>query len=241
MKSPMLGEWGSMLEVWTMTQRLLPTITRWDKYLRGLGIKHPRTQNSLDHSYSATLLSVMMLSKLTKYVNLDWALLIIAVLVHDTGEAEKGSDTLYIDKTPDDDALEYRYFTERFMELEPLMFGVFQRAFMLQFAGKPKVLALLPENAQRIARDLRERNPLEVLAFDALERWDYMMYPLEHFSNTGDHVMLLQVLRHQIPHMGRLVDGLPGFGEEIWTHEVHAWAQEFVLRYEGQHIEQKKS
>jgi len=240
MLNPMLDSWGSMLEVWTMTQRLLPTIVRWDKYLRGPGIKKPRTQDSLQHSYAATLLAVMMHEKLRNHCDLDIELLLLAVLVHDTGEAEKGSDTLYIDKTPQDDVLEYEGFLERFKTLEPKIFKVFQRAFLLQFADKPAVWALLPDDEQMIASWLRTHKPLEILAFDALERWDYIMYPLEHFKNTGDPVILLQVLRHQMSHMGRLVDELPGFGDEIWTHEVHAWAERFVAQYEGRYTETAK-
>ena len=86
---------------------------RWKKYFkRG----EARQENTLQHSYKASLLACIVLENEEEYcrnhglpVTFDKGLVLESVILHDLGEIEEG-DTVYIDKTADGDRKEQNYF-----------------------------------------------------------------------------------------------------------------------------------
>lgn len=79
----------------------------------------------------------------------------------------------------------------------------------------------------------------ECLAFDAIEKWDYILYALEQFIEQGNAKILVQVMRHQASQMDRLAKKLPGFGKQIWTDSIRSLFSEFLDHYKDYWIEQK--
>jgi len=201
-------------------------------------------QNSLQHSHAITILGAILVDLLDPYVayclpyhSLDRNLILTALAIHDVGEGEIKKDTLYIDKTPDGDLEEYFAFRERYARLGPRSFEPLHRAFLLQFTFKdPEVFP--PDACHEIQR-LGQTHLYEALAFDAIERWDYVLYALEQYHERGNEKILVQTLRNQIPHFERLTEKLPGFSQTIWTQEISLWTNDFLSAHEGEWIEQK--
>ncbi|MDP2838082.1 MAG: hypothetical protein Q8O53_02295 [Candidatus Moranbacteria bacterium] len=228
--------WPDTLQVWTSGQVGLPKVPRWSKYHED-GHSMVRRQDSLQHSYSITVLGKVFCYKLRPHVCLDEGLLQNALLIHDHGEGEIQYDTHYIDKTEQGDLIEYKAFTKCYSVFPTDLFCEFQRAFLLQFALKCP--ASFPTGACIVMDQLAATKKTECLAFDAIERWDYVLYALEQFLERGNEKILLQVMRHQKPHLDRLVGELPGFGDEIWTVSIRQWFDGFLVQNQGAHIEQK--
>jgi len=157
--------------------------------------------------------------------------------MHDVGEGILGKDTPYIDKSVDRDLEEYLAFRRCYEVLDPVVFDRLHRAFLLQFAQKNP--GTFPEDARRIMAEIVKKFPMETFAFDAIERWDYVLYALEQYHERGNEKILVQVLRNQVKHLNILANELPGFGDEIWTWELASWANVFLKAHEGKWIEQK--
>jgi hypothetical protein len=229
-------KWESICDVWAAGQTLLPGVVRWSKY-RNSNHGGVRRQDSLQHSYSINLLGIIFMQKLRRYVKLDEFLLSTALSIHDHGEGEIQQDTLYIDKNEQGDLQEYQGFVKRFSALEPEMFEQFKRAFLLQFALKNP--ESFPDDARDVMKQLRQHRTDECYAFDAVERWDYVLYAMEQNFKLGNAMVLTQTLRNQTPKLDALLNQLPGFGEEIWTKEIRKWCCSFLQLHEGSWIEKK--
>lgn len=225
--------WKHIRHVWGAGQKNLPEVVRWKKYRNvDPGVER---QDSLMHSYSITLLGSMFVEMLRPYVDLDEALLVNALLIHDHGEGELQKDTHYIDKTSQGDVEEYHAFFERFKNLPPELLAKYQEAFLLQFALKED--ERFPLDARVVMRELAVTRRNEALAFDAVERWDYVLYAIEQFEARGNKEILTQVLRHQVPHLRRLADELPGFRETVWVQAIDRDAEAFLRDREGKLVE----
>jgi hypothetical protein len=171
-------------------------------------------------------------------MELDRGLLMTALAVHDLGEGETGKDTLYIDKSIEGDLEEYQAFLRRYkLSKKGPMFNYLHRAFLLQFAlANPQNF---PLSARALMSGIAITNRLEAMVFDVVERWDYVLYAVEQYYERGNEKILVQTLRHQIPHLNRLSNELPGFGEKIWTKEISIWATELLKDCDGKYEEQK--
>jgi hypothetical protein len=222
-------------DVWLSGQLGLRKAVRWKKYRNKN--EAVREQDSLQHSYSLVVIGMICLTKLRRYVVLDAELLLKALTIHDHGEGELGIDTHYIDKTDDGDLNEYLAFERRFQQLDSEIYSSFEDAFLLQYAGRDR--EIFPADARSVMARLRVRYPREILAFEAIESWDYLLFAIEQYEELGFTMMMVQVLRNQVDRLDRYARDLPGFGQEIWTSEIQAWARDLLRRYEGQWIEQK--
>lgn len=225
-----------LIEAWKTPQVGLDEVPRWKKYIdKGEGV---RRQNSLQHSLSITILVAIMRARLRIYLPfLDWLLVTTAVAIHDVGEGIIKKDTHYIDKTLEGDLAEYLAFRRHY---EPLGNGVFSplhRAFLLQFARKnPEIF---PDDARQIMGDLAREHLMEAFMFDAIERWDYLLYAFEQYHERGNKKILVQVLRNNIAAIQDISRNLEGFSTEIWTPELDLWTKNFLRAHEGMWIEQK--
>ncbi len=240
MKSTIVKPWDTLVDVWRSGQIALPQVQRWSKYVHDTETNGTRSQDALQHSYSLVTLGIIFLRLMRPYLEgLDAELVLTALHVHDHGEGELGVDTCYIDKTEEGDLNEYLAFLKRYSRLSDAgTFDHFHRAFLLQFARKnPKSF---PPFARAAMKNLRQNYPQEMLAFEALERWDCLLFPLEQFAERGNAKVLVQVLRNQLPHLDRLAQELKGFGIVIWTPAIRAACVDFLDAHEGEWIERPK-
>lgn len=231
-------EWSQILDVWKSGQELLPEVFRWKNYQEDNFAKS-RPQNDLQHSYSICILLRIFLLMVDQEIGiLDSQFVDDALKVHEHGEGERSEDVLYKNKNPLDDLREYEAFIKRYDQLPSKVFNYFERAFLLQFAlVNPENF---PENAREIMSYLANHYELECYVFDAVERWDYVLYGIEQYKEHGHTKGLVQILRNQIPKLNLIADDLlPAFGKYIWTPAIRNSCQHFVDSYEGQWIEQK--
>ena len=235
MKNTLPTDVRVLIDLWESPQRKLPKVIRWKKYLAEKpGV---RKQNSLQHSHSITMLGIMMVGLLRPFIKLNEGILISALAVHDVGEGEIGEDTHYIDKSVSGDLREYRAFRETYGVLDKAAFKNLHHAFLLQFARKnPKEF---PDDARAIMTTLYRKYKFEAIAFDAIERWDYVLFAIEQYLRRENRKVLVQTLRNQAPHLDRLANELPGFGETVWTNTLSAWCAEFMLSLNGRWEETK--
>ena len=227
-----------VIDMWLAGQVDLPLVQRWSKYDKPNdphgGV---RPQNTLQHSYSIVLLGTMVMHMMREAnLDLDGELLLTALHLHDHSEGDLKRDTLYIDKTDEHDLREYEAFVKRFKDLPSAAFRPFEIAFLLQFAGKNP--ASFPEHARNIMGAMQGLWRNEILAFDFIERLDYVLYALEQFCDRGNARILVQVLRHQVPKLDALVAQIPTVRPILWTKPVRNAAVDFLAQHEGQWIEQ---
>lgn len=221
----MPGLWSPLIDVWRSAQISLPSVRCWPSFdpEKNGGI---RIQDLLQHSYSLVLLGRIFVSLLRPHLALDEELLLTALLLHDQGKAENGFDTPRPSKSDWTERREYALFFERYgLFPEPIKTAL-QRAFLLQSALM--MTERFPEDARTILNDLRISRPMEILAFDAIERWDFVLYALEQYRERKNDIVLTRVLQHHAGRLDELVNLLPGFGETIWTSEIRAWKNAFL-------------
>ncbi len=224
-----------LIDAWKSPQVKLPEVVRWKKYIDK--DEGTRPQNTLQHSHSIVLLGSIVLEKLRPYVDIDGRFVLTALNVHDIGEGEVGMDTLYFDKNVSADLQEYVGFRKLYEILGQPVFDYLNKAFLLQFALKnpPE----FPEDARKVMDVLSKENKLECLIFEALERFDYILYAMEQYLEKGNRKIAVQTLRNQIPHLDRLSGEIPGFRETVWTNEISEWCKNFIEFNKDIPIEQK--
>jgi hypothetical protein len=222
-----------MIQAWREPQVNLEKVFRWKKYLN-----NSRPQNSLQHSHAITLLGSMVLVQLRPsfYSPLDEALVLTALSVHDVGEGQLGFDTLYIDKNDLVDVDEYLAFKHLYQNLPLIVYHELEKAFLLQFALKNS--DKFPLKAQEKMKILRREKRFEALAFEAIERLDYVFYAFDQFSENDNKEILVQTLRHQLSHLEYLGEKLPGFCN-IWSWAESDWTRDFLEKNKGLWIEEK--
>lgn len=218
----------NLVHVWARPQYTLPKVIRWKKYVR----RGSRRQNTLEHSYSIALFALWWFPHLRQYVTLNEELVLKALLVHDIGEGEVGADTLYIDKSHDGDLAECAAFFERFGDA---VGEEGREAYLLQFATKADQMPRYRGELQRLAI----RYPTEILVFQAIEKFDYVLYALEQFLLRKQVKILVQTLRHQMWFFDRLAEELPGFRATLWTPDFATWCESLLDRHSLKWIEQK--
>ena len=213
-------------------QNGLPRVQRWKKYLHSE--EGVREQNTLQHSHALVVVTVVSLRVMGLVGRVDEGFLIGAAALHDVGEGELGYDTLYIDKSTNRDLQEYLAFERRFSRVPE--FVHLRELFLLQFALHPPMN--FPEDAHAVMTWLALNRQLEAQVFEALERWDYLLFALEQYEDRGNAKVLVQVLRHQVPHFERILVELPEF-VELWTPELAVFSKRFMDEHEGKWIERK--
>lgn len=214
---------AALMSVWTSGQELLPKVVRWGKWHEKQGTTR---QDSLQHSYSLSVYAqIFILRMKARGVDLDSQLLTAAVSLHDHGEGELKSDTLYDYKTDEKDLMEYYAFVGRFKELPE--FPYLHRAYLLQYASKQP--AIFPSTALEEMRWLCGMKKKEVFAFEILERTDYLWYPIQEFQKNGNRNVLAHVVNRQWPHLKRLSAAAPDLMEDFWTSDLVAWCEEMSM------------
>jgi len=220
-----LETWSPILNVWQHGQMDLPNVHCWSSFdnEKSGGI---RPQNLLQHSFSVALLGKILIHQLRPFVTLDEPLLLTAFIIHDLGKAELGLDTPHPSKSDWSEIKEYEAFTARCSPLEAGLYDELKRAFLLKCVGRNP--ERFPDEARAIIAELVEKRPMEVLAFDAAERWDYLLFALEQYKDRQNDVILSRVLQTHSARLDELAEKLPGFGQTVWTTEMKTWKEEFL-------------
>lgn len=220
--------WRNSIKRTKTAETLLPQVVRWKKYIP---MVQCREQNTLGHSYTISLLGNHFVKLLRPYVELDADLLLTALLIHDFGEAVRsaaGEDVLWHNKRSERDLEEYEIFLENFSDIKPEIFREYERAFLLQFAEERKDISCFPDRAKKIVAALRKDHPHEIMAFRAVEYWDYVLYAVAHYMEKENPLLLLKILNDHVDILDDISRRLPGFKEEIWTDEIRAWCTHFI-------------
>jgi hypothetical protein len=81
--------------------------------------------------------------------------------------------------------------------------------------------------------ELKSTRYREALLFDALERFDYVLYAWEQYQVNNNLWLLVGILLAQMPKLNALCETVPGFRNEFWTSDVRVQMQELVNDYPG--------
>lgn len=216
---------GHLLVPWLSAQTKLREITRWSRFYE----HGNRRQDAAVHSLSAVFLALPVLDQIGRYQpDLDQALILGALAVHDFGEGELGRDILWPDKGLEHDIAEYEAFVKMLGGPENADDAMLQR-FLLQFARKgPEYHARFPERAQTIFEHLKMTYGAEAELFEAIEYLDYMLYILEQIREGGTLAKAFKGEIHTvIDVLSRAAEEIPGF-HEVWTPELDVWARSLM-------------
>lgn len=198
---------------------------RWGKYYkRGEAQK----ENSLQHSYKATLLASIVIDNERKYSTRDFDayLVLKATAFHDIGEIPHG-DVVHVDKTIEGDKKEYDYFRELMSQLPN--YEELDLAYNLQNIKKPEFEMEF----------LKKHCSYEILLFEAIESLGYITFAYRQYRKDKQEKIFVQVLRNHKDIMNNLADQLPGVRKTFYTKEMHENVNQFLEKYDGQFLEQK--
>jgi hypothetical protein len=230
---------GTILEMffqtWKSSQVDLSEVIRWKLHLNdGIAKVGMRPQNVLQHTYSFSLFCGIACSMLAPYVyaasrvRLDLLLLERAFKWHDYGEGLKKRDVHGVLKKAQDDVDEYLAFREHIKMWPTVIREEYKRAFLLQFVLKGN--ALFPDEAKKIMREIEEIYHYEAFIFTALEKFEYIFYPIE--VEEQHEYLLTWVLRGGLPKMRKYVWEIPGFREVIFTDLLEGQIVEYLKAHE---------
>ena len=227
-----------LLDILRAPQTDLRTVIRFEKY--SSADPDLRKQDTLQHSYSLILFAIVFLSKMRKHLpDLDEAFFLKAVAVHDMAEGLLKRDIVFVDKKDEHDLHEYMAFMAEWRKVEDEVLALeMRRAFLLQFAHKNP--DIFPPGAAEDIRLLRYIHDKENLAFQAMEALDYLFYAFEGWIHYCNDVILVQILRNQVPRLDVFTKTLPGFEQEWWTTERSAWCKQFMADHTHVPAEEKK-
>lgn len=221
-----------LFEFLAAPQENLPLVIRWSTYQEEGCEPKGRLQNTLQHSFTITLLAMMVIHMLRPtYPLKDELLLGTAFAVHDMGEGILGRDTLYPDKTAAGDAEEYVAFAKSLQGLDASTRNFLTRAFLLQFALKsPAHWDAFPIDARIMLAELKQTYAAEALLFEALEHIDYMLYGLEQRIERQVPNIMEDLVEKQLPLIRDYAERIPGLDVHLWTPEDSAWCLELLVQ-----------
>lgn len=217
--------------LWTQLQTVLNTdrVLRWQRFA-GLhaGI---RNQNLMEHSFSITALGGYVLERLRPFFpNLKRDLVLLALPLHDIGEAILGRDVSFVHKTSSHDVDEYEAFKQVIRDLPPEVQETYMEAFLLQFCLDKGKWDGFDEEAQAILRSLASCSLWEARVFNLIEHVDYLMFMLEAYEAGNDYLLYHTLTSTEIKFWKELI---PGIREAILPVDLYEWCLDFVANYEA--------
>lgn len=230
---------GTVLEtffpIWLSAQKDLSKVIRWKPRLNdGIAKKGMRRQNVLQHTQSFSCFAGTVLIEINEYFikekgeQLDLLLLERAFKWHDHAEGLKHRDIIGPLKKDQDDVDEYLAFMEHVDKLAPVVKKEYQYAFLLQFALDGN--KLFPEEAQEIVDELKETRYFEAMLFKALEKFEYIFYPIE--MRKKHKYLLTWLLRGILPRMQNCAKEIPGFREVVFTVLLEEQITDYLKAHE---------
>jgi len=214
----------------------LNKIKRWGGFsFHNKDIPGLETQSVMEHVSTIIRLIDVVIILIDPYIRtykhkfLDKILLLRSFEVHDDGKALLKRDIIAPKKTEKDNLNEYIAYIQYLKKLPLIIQDKYEYAFLLQFALKNPVC--FPNKAREIMKRIRKIHYFEALTFEAVEKFEYLFYPLKIKNFDGD--ILANVIRRQLPFYQKYIENnlLPGFREKIFTEKVESWVIEYLKKH----------
>jgi len=148
---------------------------------------------------------------------------------HDDGEALLQSDVLYHNKSSDRDVEEYLAF-RGFVAHLPNKYDLLQ-SFLLQFITGDIEPFFFDKETQSLISEVKVLYEEDGIVFNFLEKLDYVHFALWAYQVAHDPVILIHVLRNQVPKLDGYAGEFPMMRTQAWTSKMSDWAHEFMERY----------
>jgi len=213
-----------LFPIWKLSQIDLSKTIRWKEHLKGN--PEMRRQSVLDHTLSFSIVSTIALMLMQPYKKLNEALLQKAFLIHDLPEGILRRDINAQKKQDEDDRDEFLAFEDKFRHLPDDAYIELRKAYLLQFARRNP--DCFPEHARAVMEDIVEKNFYEAVAFEALEKWEYIFYALETSQDQTHPYLFTKVLCDNLPQLQEYAEILPGFREAVFTHEFEGYIKKYL-------------
>lgn len=220
---------GEFFPIWKSSQLDLGKVIRWSPYLVDGHGKEMRKQTTLEHEHSFSLFAGTAAQMLDPFIfkksgkHLDLLMLEYGFKWHDHAEGLKGRDIIAPDKKDEDDVEEYVIFMEHIKNMPDFVKEKYEIAFLLQFALNNNVL--FTKRAEDVMSMIRCDLFYESLVFTALEKLEYLFYPIE--MREKHKYLLAWVIKRQLPGYQKFAKILPGFREILFPESL----EEKLLNY----------
>ncbi|MBI4268492.1 hypothetical protein HY627_01500 [Candidatus Uhrbacteria bacterium] len=227
---------SAILDVWLSGQTLLPQVRRWGENTDAKG--RGRRQDVLQHTVSVSVLGRIFKGLLEPHLigkaTVSWLLIFDALLFHDHGEEvyiSRGYDENSEERTiVDGELLEDAAFARRCGQLPTELARSFVYSSRLQFAPRGKNFdGDIPADLFEDQSAHRSAHWQEALIFEAIERYDYLLYAFEHRHDTE---IAVAIIRRHLERLSYLADRIPGMREELWTRELGAACITFIAAHD---------
>ena len=210
----------------------MPQVVRWKPFHDIIPSLHP--QNNAQHMLSVMFMATTMCAELSRYGHFDAGAVLGAFAVHDLGEGELLRDLVADRKSDAEDLNEFLAFRSLISGLNADACLSMETSFLLQSAAKNP--ECFPADARETMSLIQRCRPREILIFDAIQRFAYLMCPIQHWQQTGTVEFLIRVVRRQIAHYDRFAAELPGFAELYWTPSFRTEMLGLIAEHEGQFV-----
>lgn len=214
---------GHMHHVWCIAQEGGHEVTRWNGWREENPELH--LQNLFQHQLSFLhLVNIMLMRVRACGGQLDEALVLRSVLVHDVAETIIRRDMAAPQKKGVNDLQEYLAFKEHFQGLGDIEWRELQENFLLQTAIKND--PCFPDDARDVMSWLMRNHRQEAYFFYGMEGLDYLHTAYRGTCEDGIDHMIYEIANG---HLGRLEEvsrQVVGFSEGVWTAEVQAYFAE---------------
>lgn len=218
--------------MWDKLQKEHPLIPRWKDYIEcNPGLTR---QTNIEHVFSVERLFHECLPFLEHHRTINRELLLLAIHVHEDGEALLQGDVLWHNKDPKRDLLEFKAFKASIQNRDEWASrrDDLETAFLLQFiTGDIQIFEDDSEDTRDAIRAVQLVHHFEGRVFNALEKMDYYIYAKRGYDESGDVVILTHVLRNHTKPLDEYANTIRGFKEHVWTEAHSEAAKEFMERY----------
>ncbi|MCR4278368.1 MAG: hypothetical protein NUV81_00485 [bacterium] len=211
----------------------LTKVKRWNQFQES---SNARPQTTLAHTASIMLPAIAIVRAEQRHnpTRFDAGIVYEIVALHDLGEmcrSEDGKDVLLSDKSAFTDMDEVASFVESTGTLPIPVRNLFRARFLTQFlAGKD----VLTDEQSQFVRCNANQDELALiqLIFDAIEKFDYLLFAYHEFRTQGNSRILVSMLRKSYTRLHKLAVALPGFGREIFNSDIDAFAKSVLAKWE---------
>ncbi|MFH2232080.1 MAG: HD domain-containing protein [Patescibacteria group bacterium] len=214
----------------------LNKVQRWSQFQAS---SNSRPQTTLDHTATVQLVATLVVQAERRHnpEPFDAAYVHQMCAVHDLGEvvySNVGCDVVLTNKTEQTDVNEVSAVRKLLHSLTDTHQEELLERFMGQFALRKNSLS---SEEKAALEKLADEKRLECMLFEAIEHLDYLLYAYREYLTRGNLRIVVKVLRDSHPWLKELAEQLPGFGREIYTPALIAWADDLCEQTKGLELE----
>jgi len=217
----------------------LARVKRWNQFQES---NDARPQTTLAHTASIMLAAIVVVNAEQRHnprpFNAGW--IYETVALHDLGEmcrADDGCDVLFPNKSTQTDKDEIVFFDKTASPLPIPIRELFRSRYLTQFFTHADLLS--EEQKELVLRGTsHEEVEFLFLIFDAIEKYDYLLFAYNEFRTKGNECILVSMLRTNYSRLIELACTLPGFGQEVINPDVSSFASHLLAKWDGVEINQ---